>query len=212
MFCPWKLFLLSLCWNSGTVYAGTVVFYGDSITYAEEGAANQYVGLISRKFPDHQMVNAGRKGRKSSDIYNLHLAMAAEKPVDVVVLFLGTYDFASPNPDRGKIILSNIKLLVQEASINARDCRIVLVTPPDIILERLPEYWKVKRKLGAHTPKELDSYRKLLKEYAAAEKFPLVELAGKIDPEHMPDGIHPDAKGHEILSKAIGSAVWKALQ
>ena len=40
----------------------------------------------------------------------------------------------------------------------------------------------------------------------------LVRGGGLLEPDHLPDGIHPGDEGHQILAVAFGGAVREALE
>ena len=176
-----------------------ILFFGDSITAGyqlEEEDAFTY--LIQQKIDsmglDYTVINAGLSGDTSSGGLN-RVDWVLKQQVDIFLLELGANDAL-----RGLDPLEtekNLKGIIEKVQQNYPKANIVLVgmqSPPNMGIKYSDQFNNI--------------YPKLAKEYnLGIIPFLLEGVAGVVE-LNLQDGIHPNKKGHEVLSDNI----WKVLK
>lgn len=200
------------------VCRGTIICYGDSITFAQAPEAPFYldketnwVARLARAYPDFRWINAGLNGRGMADVAGLRDALREHPEPRVVVVLLGTNDLAAPDPGCAARSCAALRELVEMVREQAPAARVVVGAPVDMVVANMPEYWTGERALGAHSPEELAALRAAYADYAAQAGLDFFSLAGAVPADEIPDGIHPDARGHARIAPVIGKAVMVAL-
>jgi len=176
-----------------------ILFFGDSLTAGyqlEEEDAFSY--LIQQKIDslglDYQVINAGLSGDTSSGGVN-RVDWVLKQEVDIFALELGANDAL-----RGLDPLEtekNLKIIIEKVQRKYPEASIILVgmmAPPNMGLRYAQQFNGI--------------YPKLAKEYnLALVPFLLEGVAGRVD-LNLQDGIHPNKKGHEVLTDNI----WAVLK
>ncbi len=182
-------FLLSL---SGSALAQTVLFLGDSLTEGYRLSKDEaYPALVEKalikKYPELKVINGGKSGDTTAGgVKRLDWYLKA-KP-KIMVLALGANDgLRGLKASEAKKNLSQIIEKAQAKGIN-------------VLLAGM----KIPMNYG-------DSYRKefeaIFPALAKAHNVPLIPflLEGvAANPDlNLADGIHPNAKGYEVMSKTV---------
>ena len=176
-----------------------ILFLGDSITagYGLE-PAQAYPALIqekidAKKWP-FRIVNAGQSGDTSAGGLN-RMDWLLRSRVDVLVLELGGNDGLRGLPP--ETTRQNLQSIIERARKKSPHVKIILAgmnVPPN---------------MGAdYTKKFTAIYPDLAKQHNALLIPFVLENVGGIRELNLPDGIHPTAKGHEI----VAANVWKVLE
>ena len=180
----------------------TVVFFGDSLT-AGYGLANPdetaYPALLDARMEasgvNATVVNAGLSGETSAGgLRRVDWALSNNTP-DVFVLALGANDMLRGQP--ATETEKNLRAIFDEVREIAPEARLVLAG-----MEALPN---LGRQFG-------ETYRQLFRDVAADYDaafipFLLDGVAGVRDLNQR-DGVHPTARGHEIMAETV----WAALE
>lgn len=205
----------------------TVLLFGDSNTHGtmpmpDLGFSGRFdrderwVGRLARLLPDWEVIAEGHPGRTTvhddpvegahrNGLTVLPALLESHKPVDVVVVMLGTNDLKERfSVNAGDIALSLERLV---RMIRASDCgpggqgpKVLLVAPPSII--------EVGCLAGMFAGGAAKS-RALAAEVEAAAKragVPFMD-AGKVVTVSPIDGIHYDAEANPVLAEAFAAAL-----
>lgn len=180
-----------------------ILFFGDSIT-AGNGIQkeNAFPALIQQKIDsldwNFKAVNAGLSGETSAGGLR-RVDWMLKQPVSVFVLELGGNDGL-----RGidlDVTKENLQKIIDKVESKYPDARIVIAgmqVPPNLG----PEY----------TEKFKTMYPELAQKNDAALIPFLLEGVGR-NPEMMQgDGIHPNAKGHKVVSEIVWDTLKPILQ
>lgn len=176
-----------------------ILFLGDSITagYGLE-PSQSYPALIqekidAKKWP-FRTVNAGQSGDTSAGGLN-RMDWLLRSPIDVLVLELGGNDGLRGIPP--ETTRQNLKAIIERTRQKYPQSKIVLAG------------MKLPPNMGAdYANKFATIYPDLAKQHNALLIPFILENVGGIRDLNLPDGIHPTAKGHEI----VAANVWKILE
>ena len=203
----------------------TICFLGDSITQGVNTSAPEkvYHQLIEKEYGLKRAYNYGLRGTRiapqrtpalytwTQDLYFGLRAQVMDKKADAVVVFGGTNDYGhgdapfgtvedtDPNTFCGAVhtLIAQLKAMYPEKSL-------VFITP-------LPRIDVVEPKRNG---KVLKDYAEAIGAICKVHGVDIIDLftINPLDPNDrdlVPDGLHPNDKGHEILAKVIGEALAK---
>ena len=176
-----------------------ILFLGDSITagYGLE-PSQSYPALIQEKIDEKKWpfraVNAGQSGDTSAGGLN-RMEWLLRSPVDVLVLELGGNDALRGLPP--ETTRQNLQAIIELTRKKYPQAKIILAG------------MKVPPNMGAdYAGKFASIYPELAKKHNALLIPFVLDNVGGIRELNLPDGIHPTAKGHEI----VAANVWKVLE
>jgi lysophospholipase L1-like esterase len=212
----------------------TILCFGDSNTWGYDPAATaaapfpirhphdvRWTGVVAQELGNGwRVIEEGQNGRTTVHDDNLAIArngrtflpacLESHKPIDVVVMMLGTNDLkntfgVSPGEiATGASILAKI-ILQSDAGVNGKPPRLLLVCPPAIgDMSRAPD---IAEKINDGQSRS----QALPKRYeAVAAQLGCAYLNSQevVVPSPI-DGIHLEAGEHAKLGKAIAAAVLK---
>lgn len=203
----------------------TINFLGDSIT---EGAGvsamdKLFHQLIKEKYSLKQAYNYGVSGTRiarqtvpsANPKYDLTFEVRAEimhREVDAVVVFGGTNDYGHGDARFGETDSTDIysfcgavNSLITKLKSDFPKAEIVFMTPLHRLNENVPD-----------TPngKILADYVNAILEICKKRGVKTIDLFGinPLDPANeklVPDGLHPNDAGHEIMAKVIAEELLK---
>lgn len=177
---------------SAQVYADTILFLGDSLTEGyqlskEEAYPAVIERTLKRKFKDIKIINGGVSGATTaSGLKRMDWYLKA-KP-DFMVLALGANDgLRGMKIDQTEKNLSSVIEKAQERGIT-------------VILAGM----KMPTNYGEPYRSQFENiFPKLAKKYSLKLIPFLLEGVGGQPKLNLPDGIHPNPKGHEIMAKTV---------
>jgi acyl-CoA thioesterase I len=178
-----------------------ILFYGDSLTagygLSPEEAFPALVEKNLRKAGKQvKVVNAGLSGETSAGGYS-RIDWILRQPIDIFVLELGGNDGLRGLPlDQTR---KNLQGIIDKVKAKYPQCQIVLagmMVPPNMGKEYTDEFRKIYPELATKNKATLIPF--------------LLEGVGGIEKLNQPDGIHPNAEGHRIISQKI-TPVFEAL-
>jgi acyl-CoA thioesterase-1 len=177
----------------------TVLFLGNSIT-AGYGLdpAQAYPALIQEKIAakgwNHRVINAGQSGDTSAGGLS-RLDWLLKNRVDVLVLELGGNDGL-----RGilpGVVKKDLQAIIDRTREKYPGAKVVIAG------------MKMPPNLGGPYARQFEAVFPELARKNKAALIPFVlEDVGGVEKLNMPDGIHPTAKGHEIVARNV----WKVLE
>lgn len=199
-------------------------FLGDSIT---EGAGTTgrekcYHRLIKEKYGLKKAINYGLSGTRiarqlepSEDEtqFDLTFELRSEimyRDVDAVVVFGGTNDYGHGDARFGNLddediftFCGAVNSLISKLSRNFPKAKLVFMTPIHRLNENEP---------SKPDGKVLKDYVDAIVEICARRGVSVINLfeINPLDPSDesiVPDGLHPNDKGHEIMADVIGKAL-----
>lgn len=176
-----------------------ILFLGDSITagYGLE-PTQAYPALIqekidAKKWP-FRAVNAGQSGDTSAGGVN-RMDWLLRSKVEVLILELGGNDGLRGLPP--ETTRANLQAIIERTRKKYPQAKIILAG------------MKVPPNMGADYAKKFAAIYPELAKTLGALLIPFVlENVGGVRELNLPDGIHPTAKGHEI----VAANVWKVLE
>lgn len=184
------LFLFALI--STSAFGETILFLGDSLTEGYQLAKEDaYPAVIERTLKkthkDIKVINGGVAGATSASGMKRMDWYLKAKP-DVMVLALGANDgLRGLKINETEKNLSNVIEKAQE-----RNIKVVLVG------------MKMPTNMGEPYRKEFENiYPKLAKKYSVKLVPFLLDGVGGQPAMNLPDGIHPNPKGHEVMAKTV---------
>ncbi len=178
---------------------GVILFLGDSITAGNGLELSQaFPALIQEKIDAKgwrfKAVNAGQSGDTSAGALD-RLNWLLKNPVEVLVLELGGNDGLRGLPVEAT--RKNLQLIIDRTKEKYPSAKVVIAgmkVPPNM-----------GREYG-------DKFAAIYADLARKNKAPLIpfvlEGVGGVPALNLPDGIHPTAKGQEI----VAATVWKTLE
>ncbi len=180
-----------------------ILFFGNSLT-AAYGLSPQegFVALIQQKIDSlglpYVCINAGNSGETTAGGRS-RVAWVLNQPVSIFVLELGGNDALRGLPlDASR---ENLQAIIDQVRAKYPACRIVIagmLAPPN---------------LG---PAYTEMFAQMYRDLAAANQATLIpfllEGVGGEPEFNLPDGIHPNAAGHRIVSENVWKVLYPLLQ
>lgn len=180
--------------TAGSDGAGVVVCLGDSITQGVPGSGTPFPARLAA-LTGRTVINAGVGGQQSSaGASRAQSVITANKPTTMTILY-GANDITQGHTHDEVIV--NLLHIVGV-------CRANQVTP---ILATTPPM------IGSHAPwaESIVMLNEQIRSLAAAEKVRLVDLEGKFGSKAssllLPDGLHPNDAGNDVIAKAFAGAL-----
>lgn len=212
----------------------TILCFGDSNTWGYDPAATaaapfpirhphdvRWTGILARELGDEwRVIEEGQNGRTTvhDDPFNvarngkefLPACLESHKPIDIVVMMLGTNDLKnmfSVSPGEiatGASVLANM-ILQSNAGLNGKAPRLLLVCPAAIgDMSRAPEIAEKFSDAKARSQALPKRYEAVAAQLGCA----YLNSQEVVEPSPL-DGIHLEAGEHTKLGKAIAAAVKK---
>lgn len=205
----------------------TVLLFGDSNTHGTKpmpdlaGAGRfdreeRWAGRLAKLLPDWEVITEGHPGRTAvhddpvegehrNGLRVLPALLESHKPIDVVVVMLGTNDLKPRFSVNAGDIAHSLERLVR--MIRASDCgpndaapQVLLVAPPPIL--------EVGCLAGMFEGGAAKSQRLAAEVEAAAKRVGVPFLdAGQVVKVSPVDGIHYDAEANPALAEAFAAAI-----
>ncbi|HZD39983.1 MAG TPA: arylesterase [Terriglobales bacterium] len=176
-----------------------VLFLGDSITAGYGIDPSQaYPALIQEKINtlgwNVKVVNAGQSGDTSAGGLS-RLDWLLQNPIDVLVLELGGNDGLRGLPV--EMTEKNLQAIIDRVKARYPNVRIIVAG------------MKIPPNMGQGYARQFEEiFPQLAKENHAALIPFVLEGVGGVRELNLPDGIHPTAKGHQV----VAANVWKILE
>jgi len=186
-----------------------VVFMGDSIT--DGWKLNEY-------FPGSPFINRGISGQTTSQMLLRFRPDVIDLKPKVVVILAGTNDIsANTGPMTLEAIEGNLASMVELAHANGINVVLASVLPvSDYNTNKAGE--KIIRTVQ-RPPAQILALNAWIKNFCAERKLvyldyfsATVDAQGFLKPEIAGDGLHPNAKGYEIMKTLAENAVNTALK
>lgn len=177
----------------------SIVFFGNSLTAGYGLDPEQsFVYLIQQRLEEvglpYQTVNAGLSGETTAG-GNSRIDWILRQPIDVFVLELGGNDgLRGIDPTAS---FKNLQSIINKVKDKYPEAKILLAgmeAPPNMGTKFTSEFREMYPKLAQVNETQLIPF--------------LLDKVGGIPELNQPDGIHPTAKGNEIIAETI----WKYLQ
>jgi lysophospholipase L1-like esterase len=207
----------------------TLMLFGDSNTHGTTpmddldgngrfDRTERWAGRLARLLPDWEVVNEGLPGRTTvhdDPVEGAHLnglrflpaLLATHRPVDVILIMLGTNDLKFRFSVNAMDIALSANALVEtvkgsDAGPGGRAPGILLVAPPPIVeVGCLAEMFEggARKSLGLGAR---------LRAVAHAQAVPFIDAADLVEVSPV-DGIHYDAEANPVLAEAFSRAIRK---
>ncbi len=185
---------------------GKMLCFGDSITYGAFVRGYAWDDLLNKESDSVFVVNAGRKGRKTSDRKELVPVLKENTDANYVLFFLGVNDLKNGNDSMVNSCVENMEWMIKQVKAEIPGAKIVLMAPTGINLHKMSEI-NVKKLYNENTKKSLKEMAAKYKELAEQESIGYINLLNTVSPGNYVDGLHPDKKGQ----RQIAGKVWSEL-
>jgi acyl-CoA thioesterase I len=187
-----KLIVLIVILFSNTLMAKTILFLGDSLTEGyhvskEEAYPAVVEKELKKKHKDIKVINGGVSGATSaSGLKRMDWYLKA-KP-SIMILALGANDGL-----RGLKVEDTEKNLAQVIEkAHEREITVILAG------------MKMPTNMGEPYRSKFENiFTKLSKKYGLKTIPFILEGVGGVPKYNLPDGIHPNPKGHEVMAKTV---------
>lgn len=185
-----------------TIPQKNILFFGDSLTAGygltpEEAFPALIEQNLNKNGKKVKVVNAGLSGETSAGGLG-RIDWILKQPIDIFVLELGANDGLRGLPvDETR---KNLQSIINKVKAKYPNCKIVLagmMVPPNMGKEYTEAFKKVYPDLANKNKATLIPF--LLKDVGGIEKL------------NQPDGIHPNAEGHRIISDNLTPVFAKLL-
>ncbi len=204
----------------------TINFLGDSITegYGVSDPKNVYHQIIKDKYNLKHAYNYGISGTRiarqnipseecpRNDLYFELRSQIMNRDADVVIVFGGTNDYDHGDATFGTLESEDIftfcgavNSLINKLERDFSKSKIVFMTPIHRTFETNP---------SNPDSKILEDYANAILEICKRRGIDVIDLFGinPLDPEDadlVPDGLHPNDKGHAIMASVIANELLK---
>lgn len=191
----WPLLFLSL-----EAYSQTIVFIGDSLTEGHQLSKEEaYPALIEKelrkKHPEIKVINGGVSGATSASGPK-RLEWYLKTRPDIIVLALGAND--GLRGLKASETEKNLEKVIERA--RTQGIKVVLAG------------MKMPTNYGETYRKEFESvFPRLAKKHKLKLVPFLLENVGGKPELNLPDGIHPNAKGYEVVARTVLKALESEL-
>jgi lysophospholipase L1-like esterase len=183
--------------------AKRVVFYGDSITDGWK---------LAQYFPDKPYVNRGISGQTTAQmLVRMFPDVIDLKPAAMIIL-AGTNDVARNNgPSTLQMIAENIQAMTELAQLH--NIKVILCA-----LLPVSDYTS-RKQTERRPPSDVLKLNAWLREYAAKVNAGYVDYhaaladdRGWLKDGYSGDGLHPNAKGYEVMAPLAAAAIETAVR
>jgi lysophospholipase L1-like esterase len=183
--------------------AGRVVFLGDSITAGWD---------LEKYFPGKPYVNRGIGGQTTMQmVVRMHPDVIHLQPA-AFILLAGTNDIArNTGPETQEMVEDNIRAICEMAESHRIKIILCLLTP-------ISDYTKVKQS-ERRPPADIVNLNHWIESYArdvhaaVADYYAaLVDDKGMLREGFSDDGLHPNARGYELLAPVAEAAIEATLK
>lgn len=200
------------------------IFLGDSITegHGTTGEEKTFHQIIKEKYNLSTAYNCGIGGTRiakqtNASInhkYDLYFSLRAKimpKEADVIVIFGGTNDFGHGDSKMGDIDSTDIytfygalNCLINDLQNDYPEAQLIFLTPLRRTTEAVPN----------HNGKILKDYVDAIINVTKKYNLPVIdlfrsEIFDPNDTDVLPDGLHPNDKGHAIMADYIAKELLK---
>ncbi len=199
-----KLIILSLLVGTLSSPVGaatkTILFYGDSLTAGyglDDPTESAFPALVQKKIEDagldYRVINAGLSGETSAGGIR-RINWVLRQPVDMFVLELGGNDGLRGLPL--EVLSANLQAIIDQ------------VKEKNPYVEIVVAGMRMPTSMGKYAANFHAIFAPLAEANDAALIPFLLEDVGGIPRMNLPDGIHPNPTGHELVARNV----WEVLQ
>ena len=191
-----------------------IVAFGDSITEGVAGGIapeQNWLYLLGKKLgPQFELFNAGVGGNSAREAMKRFEKDVLSREPDVVLLeFGGNNHECRPGREARRVDDREFRLLLEKfkAGLPGK-CQVIAVTFPPIINEQHQFNQLVP---GGKLDEELHSQRQIVRDFAAENGYPLLDLYRLIYPRRyeliLPDGVHLNAAGQVFFAEQAAAVL-----
>ncbi len=204
------LLFLFLALTTTASAAEQVLCFGDSITEGTyiEGKwvrGNSWVNAFNKLGKGEiKAINAGRSGRKTSDMAGLNNALKQHPKIDHAVLFLGVNDLRISTDNVLDACVTNTHVIVKRVRQAYPNVQVTILSSPGLDVPNVTQRFA---KMGYDGKEQamLDKLRVRYKNFAAENSCHYIDLWGVVSAGNFTDGLHPGTTGQ----KQIARTVWQ---
>lgn len=186
-----------------------VVFMGDSIT--DGWKLNEY-------FPGQPYVNRGISGQTTPQMLLRFRADVIDLKPKVVVILAGTNDISgNTGPSTLTMIENNLASMVELAHANGINVVLATVMPVSDYNKNASGVQIVRT--VQRPPAQINELNAWIRKFSAERKLvyldyftPMADEKGLLKPDIAGDGLHPNAKGYELIKPLAENAIKTALK
>lgn len=185
-----------------------IVCIGDSLTAGYGVQINDRWSHMLSNNLTIEVVNSGISGDTTSGMLARFYEMAIKHKPDYVIILGGTNDLALDLPNN--IIISNILAMTRHAK-HHNIIPIIGIPPPFFNQENFTDENLFID--SSSLSKRIHSFQKLLKQFALNDAQNFIDFSLHMNSEvFLEDGLHPNKKGHVLMSENAIASLNKLFQ
>ncbi len=188
-----------------------IICFGDSITYGAGVEGKGWVEQIANKSDKINIINEGRKGRKTSDKEELITILESNSKINLVTILLGVNDLKNGNDSLVNLCVENIKWMIKRIKEKDPSIKILLISPCNINLETISDINK-KKLYNENTVESLIKLEERYRKLAEEEGIYFTSLFNIVSPPNFLDGLHPNLEGHKEIAEKLWIEIKKILE
>ncbi len=192
--------------SPGAAVSERVLCFGDSITRGEalppgEGSSLWLLTVERRSNGRLRLINEGKNGRSTDSLKGLREALDRHAgEFDSVLIALGANDAHDFSPHAVSRAKARLEALIDAAREASPRRRVIVVGPPNVNVEALSRTMAHASEIARRLP-EIDA---AFETEAKESGSPYVRLYGLLPDRTLArDGIHPDARGNDVIAEAV---------
>lgn len=192
---------------------GKIVCFGDSITYGALVNQESWVFYLSKEHLNINFMNAGKKGRKTSDRDEILPVLKKHPNADYFLIFLGVNDLKNGNDSLVNNCVENMNWMINKIKKTnlptgqaGEQTKIIILASTDINLKTMSEI-NISKKYNENTKSSLYKLEKKYRKLAQKDSVGFISLLHTVSSQNYVDGLHPNEKGQ----KEIVNAVWAGI-
>ncbi len=182
-----------------------ILFFGDSIT--ELGGSSRYTTLLQSRFPNSEIINAGKAGNSTYDARLRFQTDVLDKKPDIVFICFGMNDQAIQTNGMPVKTKERYRTNIQNfiTALKKIGADVVLMAPHPVCLETETGRTDPNYRMG-----DLAGYCDILRELAIANGCGLVDMYSEFSlnynsKTYIRDGLHQTAAGHKVYADKISA-------
>lgn len=176
-----------------------LVCLGDSITYGYGVKHSEAWPTIVEKTTGWEVLNAGVNGDTVGGMLVRLNMMKNLKPDSTMIFVMGGLNdvLYELNAESAK---ESMKLLAE--TVHEKGFGLMIGIPVNIGKRFAPEEWSPVLDFDG-AEKAVEEYRNWLVQFCEKENIPYLDFQPGFNKSWLPDGIHPDAMGHEFMAEKL---------
>jgi len=189
----------------------TICIFGDSITHGvldEEmgGWANRLMLFFWNNWDKYKtnVYHLGIDGDTSTELLSRFDVEARSRQPNIVIFAIGINDSVFWKDNREMIsetdFAKNIEKLIEKAHKHTKEVIFISLTP---VVDKILQPYKESESNKCYSNERTGKFARILERVCVAENMHHISITSVISEGDLPDGLHPDARGHEKIFEKV---------